>query len=54
MDPLAVLAGACIVLAFLVYLMWREATKLSWGELTQKEKKRWRVDEEKRKEAKSA
>lgn len=51
-DPIVVIAGACTILAFLVYLMWREATRPAWGTLTQTEKKRWRVDEEKRKEAK--
>lgn len=39
---------SCAVLALLVYLMWRAATKEEWGELTQKEKKQWRLDEEKR------
>ena len=44
------IAGACIALAFLVWLMWREATKAEWGQLTVSEKRRWRIDEEKRKE----
>lgn len=44
------LAASCALLAMLVYLMWRAAKKQEWGELTQHEKKRWRLDEEKRKE----
>lgn len=49
-ETLLLVLGACAALAFLVYLMWREATKPSWGELTHSEKRRWRLDEEKRKE----
>ncbi|VVC01281.1 Uncharacterised protein [uncultured archaeon] len=41
---------SCVVLAALVYLMWRSATAAEWGQLTHDEKKRWRLDEEKRKD----
>ncbi len=52
MDDLTLLAaGSCIVLAALVYLMWRDATAQSWGEFAQAEKRKWRLDEEKRKDA---
>lgn len=50
-NTLLLAAGACIVLAVLVYLMWRDATAQSWGEFAQSEKRKWRLDEEKRKEA---
>jgi hypothetical protein len=50
MDEFTLMIGAaCAALAVLVYLMWRAATKQSWGELTKQEKKEWRMDEEKRK-----
>ncbi len=50
MDDTTILAaGACIVLAALVYLMWKSATADSWKELTQTEKKQWRTEEEERK-----
>ena len=43
---------SCVALAVLVYLMYRAATQESWGELTHNEKKKWRVDEENRKQKK--
>jgi hypothetical protein len=49
-DTVILVAGACVALAFLVWLMWRAATKAEWGQLTVSEKRRWRIDEEKRKE----
>jgi hypothetical protein len=50
-ETLLLAAGACIVLAALAYLMWRDATAQPWGEFAQSEKRKWRLDEEKRKEA---
>ena len=51
MDEVTILvAVSCLVLAALVYLMWKAATGKSWQELTHREKKRWRMDEEKLKE----
>jgi len=49
-DATLLAAGACVALAALVYLMWRDATAQSWGEFAKAEKAKWRVDEEKRKE----
>ena len=51
-DGTLLVAASCVVLAALVYLMWRSATAEEWTSLTQTEKKKWRLDEEKRKEAK--
>ena len=52
MDQTTILvACGCLALALLVYLMWRSATAESWQNLTHSEKKRWRLDEERRKEA---
>lgn len=51
MDDITLLAAAsCVVLAALVYLMWKAATKPEWQDLTASEKKEWRLNEEKRKE----
>ena len=51
MDDVILLAAcACAALSILVYLMWRAATAQSWGDFAATEKKKWRVDEEKRKE----
>ena len=52
-DVLFIAAAACAVLAILVYLMWRDATAQSWGEFAKGEKRKWRVEEEKRKEKKA-
>ncbi len=50
MDDLTLLiVASCAVLAVLVYLMWRAATKPSWQQLTTREKKGWRTEEEERK-----
>jgi hypothetical protein len=49
-DVTLLVAVSCLVLAALVYLMWRAATGSNWKELTHKEKKRWRMEEEKLKE----
>ena len=55
MDDITLLAaGSCIVLAFLVYLMWKSAIGEDWKSLTRTEKKKWRTEEEERKEGKSA
>lgn len=55
MDSTTLLAaGACAVLAALVYLMWREATKEEWQDLSKGEKTKWRAEEEERKEASGA
>lgn len=51
-GALSLIACSCAALAFLVYLMWKDATKSEWGQLTKEEKRKWRLDEEKRKEAK--
>ena len=52
MDQTTVLSAAsCLVLAALVYLMWRSAMQEEWRGLTHQEKRRWRIDEEKIKEA---
>ena len=45
-----IISISCVALAVLVYLMWRSATAAEWSELTHTEKKKWRVDEEKRKQ----
>jgi len=51
MDEITLLvAASCVALAFIVYLMWRAATKKEWKALTYSEKKQWRNDEEKRNE----
>lgn len=51
MDEITLLsAGACIILAALVYMMWKSATKEEWQALTHDEKVQWRVEEEKRRE----
>ncbi|VVC00478.1 Uncharacterised protein [uncultured archaeon] len=52
-DVTLIAAAACAALAILVYLMWRSATQSAWGELTQKEKRKWRVEEESRREGKA-
>ena len=49
-DVTLLVAFSCLALAALVYLMWRSATGASWQELTHREKKRWRLEEEKLKE----
>jgi hypothetical protein len=49
-ESLLIITGACAALAFLVYLMWREATKDEWSDLSVSEKRKWRIEEEKRKE----
>jgi len=48
-EATALVAISCAALAVLVYLMWRSATRQQWGALTQTEKKKWRLEEEKRK-----
>ena len=51
MDEITLIAiAACAILTFLVWLMWKAATKDEWAELAHNEKKRWRMEEEKRKE----
>jgi hypothetical protein len=51
MDELTILiAGSCAALAVLVYLMWRSAKKPEWHQLTTREKKSWRTEEEERKQ----
>jgi hypothetical protein len=53
MDETTMLAAcSCAALAILVYLMWRSATASEWAGLTQSEKRRWRMEEEQRKEGK--
>jgi len=55
MDDITLLAAAsCVILAALVYLMWKSATKQEWQNLTRDEKVQWRTEEEKRKEGKGA
>ncbi|MCX6770163.1 MAG: hypothetical protein NT051_05835 [Candidatus Micrarchaeota archaeon] len=49
MEDILIIVGACIALAILVYLMWRSATEAEWGTLAKNEKRKWRLDEEKRK-----
>jgi len=50
MDDLIILiAASCAALALLVWLMWRDAVRPGWGEMSQSEKKKWREEEEKRK-----
>ncbi|MCX8174711.1 MAG: hypothetical protein N3E51_00695 [Candidatus Micrarchaeota archaeon] len=46
----AVIATSCLALAALVYLMWRAATQEDWQGVSYQEKKRWRIEEERRKE----
>jgi hypothetical protein len=53
-SVLLLISGSCGVLAILVYLMWKDATRSEWGQLTEDEKRRWRLDEEKRKDAKES
>jgi len=48
-DVVLLAAAACAALAVLVYLMWRDATRQSWGEFAKKEKAAWKTEEEKRK-----
>jgi len=51
MDETTLLvAASCLALASLVYLMWRSANAEAWQGLTQTEKRRWRMEEEKLKE----
>jgi len=51
MDEIILIAfAACVLLAGLVWLMWKAATKDEWAELAHNEKKKWRMEEEKRKE----
>ena len=45
------IAASCLALAVLVYLMWRSAMQAEWRGLTHREKRKWRIDEEKIKEA---
>jgi len=52
-DILPLAAAACAALAALVYLMWRDATAQSWGAFAKDEKRKWRAEEEKRKEKKA-
>ena len=55
MDDITLLAAAsCVILAALVYLMWKSATKQEWQNLTRDEKVQWRTEEEKRKEGMGA
>jgi len=49
-DATLLAAAACLVLAALVYLMWKAATAQEWQQLTHTEKKKWRNEEEARKE----
>ncbi len=51
-DTLLIVGASCIALIVIVFLMWRSATGKDWKGLTQKEKRRWRLDEEKRTEKK--
>jgi hypothetical protein len=51
MDEITLIAAsACVALCLLVYLMWRSATQSGWQDLTQKEKRRWRNEEERLKD----
>lgn len=51
MDELTILiAASCAVLAILVYMMWRAAVGEEWHGFTRGEKRKWRVEEETRKE----
>jgi len=50
-ETILLVAGACVALAVLVYLMWRAATKSEWGDFAKKEKAAWKAEEEKRKGA---
>ncbi|MCX8197672.1 MAG: hypothetical protein N3F07_00545 [Candidatus Micrarchaeota archaeon] len=45
MDIVLLSAAACALLAFLVYLMWKEASKPEWQALAKEEKKDWRKKE---------
>lgn len=49
-ETVLLIAASCVALAVLVYMMWRSAMQEEWRGLTQNEKKKWRVEEEKRKE----
>lgn len=52
MDGTTLLVAACcLALAALVYLMWRSAMQAEWRGLTRDEKRKWRIDEEKIREA---
>lgn len=43
MDSYALLALlACAILAFLVYMMWKEATRKEWEDFTKGQKKEWK------------
>ena len=54
MDDITLLAaGSCMVLAVLVYLMWKSAIGEDWKSLTRNEKTKWRTEEENRKIGKS-
>jgi hypothetical protein len=53
-DVVLLVAGACVALSVLVYLMWRDATAQSWGEFAKKEKTKWKAEEERRKEQATA
>lgn len=48
-ETLLLISVSCILLAILVYLMWKSATAKGWSELSHEEKYKWRLDEEKRK-----
>jgi len=51
MEDITILAaGACLVLAALVYLMWKSASMQEWQQLAHTEKRKWRSEEEARKE----
>ncbi len=52
-ESTMLIAASCAALAILVYLMWRSATAQEWGEFARNEKKRWRSEEEKRKQGKA-
>jgi hypothetical protein len=45
MDETLLAAASCAILAILVYLMWKEASKSHWQELTRKERERWGLEE---------
>ena len=48
-DTLILISVSCVALAVLVWLMWRDAVRPGWGEMSQSEKKKWREEELKRK-----
>ncbi|MEM4633631.1 MAG: hypothetical protein QW275_00575 [Candidatus Anstonellaceae archaeon] len=45
MDLTVASALACIFLAILVYLMWKDANKAEWQAFTQEEKTKWQKKE---------